>query len=285
MSVYVPIVTALGGAAVGFIGAGGTRLLLDRRQELVRAQAYARVILDELRRIDNLLDPTLPANVLLNFELPTDAWLRHQADVAAVLVHGEYMGLAAAYRAVAHFNHLLVEERLSWEQDSSEDPVLDDETIKERQITGLIVSQLAIPAVEWLADAERIPFWKWRRAKTVLTPYPDYECLCGHRWDCHRWSWELRQWWRVRWRSYQAKSVAHECNVAGCSCRWFRDPGVSAPTRALRRLGMGRQAPHIGRDTPEPEPEPDASIPPTAQPQAIVSSEEHDALFQWRPGS
>jgi hypothetical protein len=59
--VIIPIVTAFGGAAIGFIGGGGIRLLLDRRQELVKAQAFARVILDELHSIENLLDPVEPA--------------------------------------------------------------------------------------------------------------------------------------------------------------------------------------------------------------------------------
>src|SRR5689334_4224780 len=102
-SAWVPVVAALAGAAVGFIGAGTVRLLLDRRQELVRAQAFARVILEELRAAAARLEPQLiEQNPFLAFgPIADDAWRAHRSDIAAVVLAWEFTTLTTVYRAIS----------------------------------------------------------------------------------------------------------------------------------------------------------------------------------------
>jgi hypothetical protein len=113
----------------------------------------------------------------------------------------------------------------------------------ERAIARAAVHTLAVHCVAWLAFGQN-PSWTQRRVRGVMTPDPGDHCRCGHRWYCHRWIWSNRTWWRLFWRRYERRSVAHECNVQGCGCQWFRERGVRhLPLRPAARPGTtGRAA-------------------------------------------
>lgn len=281
---WIPIAAALIGAAVGFIGAGGLRLILDRRQELVRAQGYGRVILDELRGIAGRLDPELEQDnpILATEPLPMSAWRDHRADVAAVLLHAEFIGLSGTYRAVAEANHISAAVRRDWEVAAAHGrawtPVIPEGAMQERQFVRITVEQIGIPCIQWLADGELQFFRRRRVGGLVLTPYPDVKCRCEHRWDCHRWSWDKRRI-RLRWRRSKTRSVAHECNVAGCACRRFSWSESRLWERPLRRVFLLPQAPLISTSEQAPPiPEHDPSIPDSAQPGAVVTVTEHQEM-------
>jgi hypothetical protein len=283
--VSLPIVAALIGAAVGFLGAGGMRLVLDRRQELVRAQAHGRVILEELRGIAERLSPELEVQnpLLATAELPTDAWHSNRTEIASVVLHEEFLALSMAYRAVAFVNGLSSFLHELWSSGGAHpiDPdaiEIPEDMRRERHNVRLIIEGLAIPSVEWLATGN-LRFFRRRRAHMTLTPSPDEPCRCGHRWDVHRWKWR-RRWLRLRWHSYTVRSAAYECNREGCTCRRFRWAAASFYTRPLRRLNLLPPAPYLGMDEPEPPPPPDRSIPETAWPGRIVTDKDEAEIAE-----
>ena len=284
MSATLPVVTGLGGAVLGFVGAGGVRWLLDRRQELARAQGFARVVLDELRAGVRRLDPGVegahPEIALA--QLATDAWSAHRVEIAGALLPEEFVGLATSYRAIAALNAQLLMASELGSAPPSAVPVVPQAIQEARSLTLSIVTSLAIPSIEWLAEGKVSP-WRRRRAKFVMTPPPGLRCRCGHRWDHHRWSWESRGWWRVRWRTYEVRTMAHECHVTGCECSWFREPGAHHLPRVVQIRGAGRQAPHMPIRHDEDAGGADPRNPATAQPGASVSPEEHDAMRSEGP--
>ena len=83
-----------------------------------------------------------------------------------------------------------------------------------------------------------------------------------------------RRRWRVRLREFNAREVAHECNVEDCACKWFRQPGRVRLPRALQRHRLGLQFVQKS-DEADPEDEPpegDPAVPRTAWPGAVVTS-------------
>lgn len=230
-SVAVPLLAALAGAVIGFVGAGTVRLLLDRRQELVRAKAFGRVILDELRTADARLDPELVGeNPFLAFgPIPIEAWLSYRTDVASVLLDEEFMALSTVYRAISAANSMSASVVAAWgEQMERDDPHLEvpEGVMEERHMIRLTVQQVGVPSVQWLAEGN-VSFWKRRRVHTAMTPDPARKCRCGHRWDCHRWSWRHRRWWRVRWRPTRCRA-----SLMSATLKIARVAGSEIPRRA-----------------------------------------------------
>jgi hypothetical protein len=264
-AVAIPIAAAL----LGLLGGGIVRFVLDRRQAMMRATGYARVVREELYNVLERLDPNLegvPA-------LPTDAWSQYATELAGALTPDEFSALTRVYRTIAANN---------WQLSAAIAPIsgappiaipITPEIRGERHMVALVVEHIGLPSIEWLATG-RVPWLRQRRAIPTMTPVPETRCRCGHQWVNHRWTWQRRRWWRLRWRFYTRRSVAHECNVVGCVCTWFRTPGQVHLPRAIQRFGPGRQAPHV--DLKPKIDRVDSSIPSTAQPGAVVSPEDDE---------
>jgi hypothetical protein len=245
----VPVVTALAGAAVGLLGGGLIRLLLDRRQELVRAQAYARVIHDELTQIENRLTTVLDEGNLwaARVPLPTSAWHEHRAAVAAAVTDVEFFALATCYRIVENMN---AEIRSGGARRRLLERVFRVTSVEEELIGMMAISQrlyvpLAISSIKWLAEGNA-KLWRRRRTEAVLSPDPNAPCRCGHTfWDHERRT--RKRHLRVRHRSERMVDRAYACGVEGCSCRRFRYAGSrwAAPLRRIRALP---QAPYVTAD-------------------------------------
>jgi hypothetical protein len=126
---------------------------------------------------------------------------------------------------------------------------------------------MALPSIAWLAKGNP-KWWRRRRSEPLLTPEADGLCRCGHRFDNHRWS-ERRRRVRVRWREWRRVELAHECNLAGCDCRYFLiDDGARLPRQLLRRINALPQAPYLSTElNPKPDKNADNhAYPPGAQP-------------------
>lgn len=260
LAVTIPLVSAV----LALLGGGVVRFVLDRKQTMSRAEGFARVVREELRNVVQRLNPGVPGLPLL----PTQAWEQHSSELAAVLLADEFAQLTVIYRMIAEAN---------WRAQGIVAPIpgapsfpvdhVPQDVRDQRAHVAIAVESAALPTIEWLALG-KAPLLRRRRVREVMTPWPHIRCRCGHRWDHHRWSWRNRGWWRLRWRRYEVRSVAHECNEDGCECRWFQDRHHRHLPRWLQRLGPGRQAPSI-----EPDPQlavPDSRIPATAQPGAVV---------------
>ncbi|QEC49653.1 hypothetical protein FSW04_20115 [Baekduia soli] len=241
------------------------RFLLDRRAEAARAVGYARVVREELSDAARRLDAD---NLWL---LPTSAWEQYSSDLAGALLEEEFLLLNATYRAIAVLNARMQNIVAPIPGAAPFPATVDDQTRHERAITAALVAQ-GLSAVAWLARGD-VPLVRRRRVAVVMTVDPLASCRCAHRWDHHRWEWKPRRV-RLRWRQLNLRIVAHECNVEGCSCRWFREPGATHLPRWFQRFGPGTQGRPLGHDEPDPEPGPDPSIPATAQPGAIVDASE-----------
>jgi hypothetical protein len=256
VAIVVPVVSAL----LGLLGGGIVRFLLDRRAEIARAVGFARVVHEELQDAARRLEAD---NLLL---LSTGAWEQYGSDLAGALLEQEFMLLSATYRYMSVLN-ARVQVLLAPVGAPPVAGTVDDEMKQERWIVTSLIAQ-GLSAIAWLARGD-VPLWRRRRINVVLMPDPQIRCRCGHRWEHHRWQWRTRKL-RARWRHYNARCVAYECNVEGCDCRWWRDPHARHLPRWIQRFGVGTQARPLGHDE-HTEPTVDPSIPPTAQPDASVS--------------
>lgn len=277
VALWVPIVAALLAAAVGFFGGAGIRLFFDRRQELVRAQAFGRVILDELESIAKRLfaaGEEQDAGYIAS-PLPTDAWMAHRADVGAVVLYEEFLALSQVYRAVEAFNYEAA-AFFSRIPPSAHLPPLDAPLSEQVHVTWLMVTKLGTPSIEWLARG-KLPFFRRRRLQPTLTPSPKLRCRCGHRWDSHRWEWR-RRWLRLKQLRYTQRSVGHECNVRGCACRHFIQAEGPRWLTVLRRARLAPQVQYMDFLEDKEPPERDSSIPDSAQHGAVVSEDESTVL-------
>jgi hypothetical protein len=193
VALWVPIASALVAGVIGLVGGAGIRLLFDRRQELVRAQAFGRVLLDELESIGKRLSMAIEEadTSVLAYPLPIDAWEAHRSDVAGVLLYEEFLALTQTYRAVDAFNYEAAAFFASVGPTDTA-PALEGHLAEQAHITRLMVANLGAPCISWLAK-EKLPFFKRRRVQSTLTPDPDERCQCGHRWDSHRWEWRRRR--------------------------------------------------------------------------------------------
>jgi hypothetical protein len=275
-SVVVPIIAALVGAIVGFVGGGGARFILDKRQEYVRAQAYARVIEDELQEIDARLtrvlddgDPFTPT------PLPTSAWIEHRTAVASLVAPEEFFALSHFYRWVGAVNAELASlaEPPLWyrvARNFGVPPPNGESLAGLMDLVRRLLRTLALPSITWLAQGKGNVIRR-RRALTVLCPDPRSRCGCGHEFEKHRWETRKRRF-RIRWRDHGGIEIAHECNVVGCECSRFHLAGAGA-SRPIRRLNLLAQAPYLGMDGAEPlEGEDDSHYPATAQRGARVTA-------------
>lgn len=259
--------SAVLGAAIGFLGSGGVRLFLDRRQELVAAQAFARVMRDELLVIDRILEFLLEDRRLQSFiELPADQWRAHRSAIAAKITSEEFLAVSTAYRAIDALNALLARQEVGR---------LPQSLLEEITTTRTIVEQIAAPSIEWLAEGQKNwrDILRTRRASSVLVQWPQARCVCNHRLDVHRWEFRRRRV-RLRRRSERMIEVAHECNVVECRCGYFRWGKASRWNRPLRRWNLLPQSSYI--EDPPSEPKFDHRFPPAAQLEARVDLAKHE---------
>jgi hypothetical protein len=98
----VALATVLISAIAGLLAGGLVRYALDRRQELVSAQAFARVIHDELQQNEQLLERILESEIPLNAgaAISMTSWQEHRAAVAAQLLEEEFFALSSVYRYI-----------------------------------------------------------------------------------------------------------------------------------------------------------------------------------------
>ena len=251
----LPVLTAL----LGLLGGGIVRALLDRRAEVKRVVGYARAVREELQDAGRRLADGGP------HRLPTSTWETHHADLAGALLEEEYMFLGRVYRAMGDYNAGLDAKRGKRLRARAV-----DETVRmDHQIASSLVTQ-GLSAIAWLARGDVTLFGR-RRAQLVFDAHPGLRCKCGHTWDHHRWEQFRRRRLRIRNRDLTARVVAHECNVASCRCTWFREEGRRHLPRRVQRLGVGLQSRPLGHSVePDAEPHYDPSIPPTAQPGAVI---------------
>lgn len=287
------VVAAIVGALAGIIGGAFVRFALDRRQELVTARAFARVIQDELqlnaRIVRGVIDLELPLEALSR--VSAAAWREHAAAVAGQLHEFGFLALSTTYRASAGLPFVAGElpvgpdvlepeangpmaptEEESGETTGAVQEGFDDPELIWERLRGelaeilLVIERIGMPAIAVLASAET-HWWHRRRPMAVLTPDPRAVCHCGHHFDHHRWTTRKRRF-RLRWREWRGIEIAHECNLADCGCRHFTVHGASSWSRLLGRLNLVPQAPYLSTslgDKPDPDAD-DVRYPPGAQP-------------------
>jgi hypothetical protein len=104
---WITVAAALLGGLLGVSGGAVVRLALDRRQEQVRARAYARVIRDELETNAQTLEHAIETqDHSFVSHLSVRAWNENRAAVAAQVLEEEFLALSTTYRVIASVSTL-----------------------------------------------------------------------------------------------------------------------------------------------------------------------------------